>query len=345
MTDIPGEQPDFILERIAQALCKISANGGRIDILPHVRADGDAVGSALAIARTVEQLGGSARVIVDEPLDWTLRNLPGAEKIYIGMPKGPAGGDPADLAVMLDCGETTRLAGRASLYENAGIGIVLDHHISSQPSGGLRLIDPSAAAVGQIVYRLILRMEAIAGHALLSHAHAVCLMGAILTDTGGFRFSNTTRETFMVASALMQYDVDISALSFELLESMTLGKYRLIGEACRKAAFFHDGSVAILCVSQEMLKESGADENDTNGLANMLRAIDSVRVAFVIRNAEDGVIRVNVRSKEGFDSARFSSGFGGGGHARAAGFNLDGTDLDCAAAMLAAKAGEWLTKA
>jgi phosphoesterase RecJ-like protein len=187
-------------------------------------------------------------------------------------------------------------------------------------------------------------MESITGRTLLAHEHAVCIMGAILTDTGGFRFSNTTRETFMVASSLMQYDVDISALSYEMLESMTLAKYRLIGLTSEHARFFHNGRIAMLGVSRKMLEETGADEGDTNGLANMLRAIESVRVAFVLKEGEDGVVRVNIRSKEGFDAAAFASGYGGGGHTRAAGFNLEKTDLGSAESMLAEKAGEWLSR-
>ncbi len=337
--------PEDFLYAIARALYDTAANGGSVDILPHVRADGDAVGSSLAIARAVEQIGGRPRILVEEPLDWTLLRLPGADRILVGLPAGAEGEPGPDAAVMLDCGETSRLSGRATLFERAGVQIVLDHHISSQPSSGLRLIDPSAAAVGQIVYHLIRRLETVAGVPILSHDHAVCIMGAILTDTGGFRFSNTTRETFMVASALMQFDVDISALSFELLETMTLAKYRLIGRTSEHAAFFRDGSIAILGVSRQMLLDTGADENDTNGLANMLRAIDSVRVAFVLKEGESGLVRVNIRSKEGFDAARFATGYGGGGHARAAGFNLENTDLDSASALLAVKAGEWLGKA
>ena len=344
MKDESGLRPEEQFSIIADALCDICAKGGRVDILPHVRADGDAVGSSLAIARAIAQIGGKPRVFVEEPLDWTLSQLPDASNVQVGLPEGIASESASDAAVMLDCNETVRLASRAVLFDKAAIQIVLDHHISSQPSGGLRMIDSTAAAVGQMVYHLIRRMESITGRTLLSHEHAVCIMGAILTDTGGFRFSNTTRETFMVASSLMQYDVDISALSYEMLESMTLAKYQLIGRTSEHAVFFHSGRVAVLGVSKKMLSDTGADENDTNGLANMLRAIDSVRVAFVLKEGEEGVVRVNIRSKEGFDAAGFASAYGGGGHKRAAGFNLEKTDLDSAASMLAEKAGEWLTK-
>lgn len=342
MSDESGRRLEPGLDAIAKALYAVSRSGGTVAILPHVRADGDAVGTSLAVASAVARLGGRPDVRVEEPLDWTLSRLPGAGLIGIGNPEGPERGAEPDAAVMLDCGDVSRLAGRAALYEAARVKIVLDHHISSHPSEGLRLIDPASAAVGEIAYHLIRRMETLSGSELLSHDEANCLMGAILTDTGGFRFSNTTRETFRIASALMQYDVDISALSFDLLESMTLAKYRLIGLANEHAAFHRDGTVAILCVSRQMLLDTGADENDTNGLANMLRAVDSVRVALVLKEGENGIVRVNIRCKEGFDAAGFASAFGGGGHARAAGFNLEGTDLESAAAMLAILAGKRL---
>ena len=366
MKDESGARPEGILDAVAQelcdnsqelsniaqalcdiahALCDISAKGGRIDILPHVRADGDAVGSSLAVAMAIRQLGGNPRVFVEEPLDWTLSQLPDASNVQVGLPDGFTSESPSDAALMLDCNDVVRLASRAVLYDRAAKKIVMDHHISSQPSGELRMIDSSAAAVGQMVYHLIRQMEIIANRTLLAHEHAVCIMGAILTDTGGFRFSNTTRETFMVASSLMQYDVDISALSYEMLESMTLAKYRLIGLASEHARFFQDGKVAVLGVSRKLLEQTGADESDTNGLANMLRAIDTVRVAFVLKEGEDGIVRVNIRSKEGFDAAAFASAYGGGGHTRASGFNLEKTDLESAESMLAEKAGEWLSRA
>ncbi len=170
------------------------------------------------------------------------------------------------------------------------------------------------------MYRLIRLLETKTGRELLSHRIAVCIMGAILTDTGGFRFSNTTRDTFEIASDLMAYEVDVGALSYGLLESMTIEKYRLIGLASTRAVFYHGGDVAVLGITQEMLTETGADETDTNGLANMLRAIHSVQVALVLKESEDGTVRVNIRSKDRFNAAGFAKFFGGGGHARAAVF-------------------------
>lgn len=344
-TDLPGTDPSLIA--IVRTIGRLARSGGSVDILPHVRADGDAAGSSLALAHLVASLGGRPRVVLEESLDWTLASFPGADSIQVGMPRteGEENADHADAAIMLDCGETTRLGSRAPLFTRAGVRIVLDHHLSSQHTEGLSHIDPSAAAVGEIVYRLVRLLEEETGRALLSHDMAVCMMGAILTDTGGFRFSNTTRDTFEIASDLMSYGLDIGELSYGLLESMTVEKYRLTGVASSLAAFHHDGAVAILGITRQMLADTGADENDTNGLANMLRAIQPVRVALVLKEGEDGTVRVNIRSKDGFNSAGFAALFGGGGHARAAGFHLDGTTMQDAAAMLAEKAGEWLDRA
>lgn len=335
---------DPSLTAIALEIGRLARSGGSIDILPHVRADGDAAGSSLALAHLISSLGGRARVVLEEPLDWTLAVLPGADSIQVGMPRteGNMPSEQADAAIMLDCGETARLGARAPLFVRAGIRIVLDHHLSSQHSEGLSHIDPTAAAVGEIVYRLIRLLEEETGRELLSHKMAVCLMGAILTDTGGFRFSNTTKDTFEIASDLMTCGVDVGELSYGLLESMTIEKYRLIGLASTRSVFHHGGDVAVLGITQEMLKETGADETDTNGLANMLRAIHSVQVALVLKESEDGTVRVNIRSKDKFNAAGFAKVFGGGGHARAAGFHLENTTMSDAASMLAEKAGEWL---
>ncbi len=340
--DAPAVSPS--LAAIGRELLLAADRSAIVDILPHVRADGDAAGSALALWFVLTDLGMSARVWLEEPLDWTLGNLPGADQITVFTAEAALGANAADVAVMVDCGETSRLGSRAGLFTTAPVRMVLDHHLSSRDSEGLSHIDSRAAAVGEIVFSLIQWLEKEKKRPFMSPEIATCLMSAILTDTGGFRFSNTTRDTFEIAAELMKCGLDIGELSYGLLESMSLAKYRLIGLAHAHAHFHHNAQLAVLAITREMLSETGAAETDTNGLANMLRAVQSVCLAIVLKIDEDGIVRGNVRSKDGFNAAEFAGLFGGGGHARAAGFQLEGMDLKTAAARVTDVASAWMER-
>ncbi len=329
---------DTALTAIGRMLLSLSNRAAQIDILPHVRADGDAAGSALALWFMLTVLGARPRVWLEE----TLAQLPGADQACVYTPVAARGATHAAAAVMLDCGEISRLGTRAALFSEAPVRIVLDHHLSSRHSEGLSYIDPNAAAVGEIVFYLAQWLEKESNRPLVTREVATCLMSAILTDTGGFRFSNTTRDTFAIAAALMRHGLDIGALSYDLLESMSLAKYRLIGSAGKHAQFLHDEQLAILAVTREMLADAGAVETDINGLANMLRAIQPVCLAIVLRAGENEIVHANIRSKDGFNAADFAARFGGGGHARAAGFQLAGQNLAAAAEQVTAAAAEWM---
>jgi hypothetical protein len=168
-------------------------------------------------------------------------------------------------------------------------------------------------------------------------------MGAILSDTGGFVFSNTTSNTFRIAAQLMNERLDIRQMTYLLFDETSQTKLRLTGEVFSNARFLSDGRVAIGTVSQEQMRRLGAVDEDLDGLVGQLRSAHGVDVAFMLREMPDGTIRVNIRSDERFVAADFASRFGGGGHPRAAGMTLSGISLQAASEWVAGKAGEELS--
>ncbi len=332
------------LEDLAHKLLSFIDSDQEIYLYPHTSIDGDALGSTLALLVVLRKAGVKARFLYDEviPEKYSymedldlIESFPEAEAI-------DAYSHSQALAVLIDCSEPSRTGVRQQLLEKAPQIAVADHHVSESHSGYLGLVDPTAAATGEIIYDLIVLLEKISGRELLDHKISVMLMTAIISDTGRFTFSNTTRRTFEIAAALMRFDVVIRDIVYQLYDLSSKARLRLSGHVFSNTEFYHGDRIALALVSQSVMEACEALDSDLDGLSAQLRNIEGVEVSFLLRELENHAIRVNIRSGSGFDAARFAKTLGGGGHARAAGTTLKNTSIQDAGRLLVEKAGEWL---
>lgn len=285
-------------------------------VTSHHNPDGDALGSMLACAGLLRAMGvESVTAVHCDPVPQRYDWLPGAADIV-----GPEDSamDRADTIVVVDVAQRDRIgkvAGRTS--EDMRV-LVIDHHIENEPWGDAQLIDSTAAATGEIILRLF--------HAAgcePTHDDALNLYVAIATDTGGFRFSNTTAATHRAAAELLTHDIDVGAVTTRVFDRIPMPKYRLMVQLLDNTRFEADGRLAITEVTHEQLEELGASPDDLEGLINFPRNVEGVEVACLLRASKNGQTKMSVRSTEEFNAAEFCNLFGGGGHAAAAGATLE----------------------
>lgn len=286
-------------------------------ILSHVRPDGDALGSQLALALSLEKLGKTVRVWNEDGMLEKYSFLPRAE--WLTQP--PSVKEDVDVVVALDTAVETRLGTPRDAIGSAKLWINIDHHPSNPSYGDLVHIDSASPATGQILFELI------ASEKLpLTQEIAENLYVAISTDTGSFQYPNTTARTFEIAAELTRAGVDVGRVSQLLYENYPRRRIELLRELLGTMRFEADGRVACFSLSLETANRLGVLPEDNEGLIDHLRAIRGVIVAVFFEELPDGKVRVSMRSKsEKADVCAICMKFGGGGHKLAAGARVRGT--------------------
>lgn len=301
--------PEDLLRKIRQ--------GNRFLLTSHVNPDGDAIGSELGLARLLRRLGKGAVVWNRDATPTLYRPLPGSERIHVGE-EPPAGfPDVFDATIVLECPSPDRTGIEKYLPERPVINI--DHHLGNQCYGAVNWVDSAAPAVGEMVYRLSQGLKV-----ALEPEVASCLYLTLVTDTGGFRFSNATPAAFEAAAALVRDGAHPEQVSQWLYESQPLGVVRLLGEMLQTLQIHEEGRVASGRLTREMFARVGASPGDSEGLIDHLRSIAGVDAVALIREREDGSHKVSLRSRGEVDVEKIARHYGGGGHRNAAGFTLEG---------------------
>ncbi len=295
-----------------KALLQALRHAENVAILPHVSADGDAIASSLAIGKLLEKSGVPYTIYIEEPVLETLSFLGGHFVV------NPAEMPTVHTALAVDCGDVYRLGARAPIFESAGVRAVIDHHGTNEGFGDVCVVDPEAAATAEMVAELFRE----AGVPLLEAA--TLLYTGIVTDTGGFRFSNTTPRTHTIAAALLEAGADGAGVCYQVLEQKSLAKMRLEAAVMQELTMAHEGKTAIGLVSEALLQSVGATDADTSHLSGLLRTIKGVEAAVLLREKE-GQIKLSMRTNQFLDAAALCKALGGGGHIRAAGATLCGT--------------------
>ncbi|NMB33052.1 MAG: bifunctional oligoribonuclease/PAP phosphatase NrnA [Clostridium sp.] len=282
----------------------------RIAILPHVSADGDALGSSLAMAMALKELNKLPVVYAEEEIPHTYSFLPGKEffKVY--------GGNPYkyDLVLAVDTGDIERLGERYLIFKDANKTINIDHHPTNTEFAQINLVESGSSAAGEMVYSIIKKMGV-----TINKAIATCLYVAIATDTGSFRYGNTTSNTHRIIADLIGKGVEVAQISQLIFDTVSLPKVRLTGIAIREMEIHGDGKIALMLLTRDMLKEVGASEEDCDGLVNYGRNVEGVEVAIMIRQYADDEYKINLRSNKYVDVSKIAKKHLGGGHIRAAG--------------------------
>ena len=285
--------------------------GQRFLVCSHYRPDGDAVGSMLATGMLLAALGKQADLVTADPIPALYRTLPGAGAIRWA---AHISGD-YDAVILLECDSFARphIEGLDPYFH-----INIDHHATGTPFGNVNWIVPEAAAVGELVFRLIM-----AAGVPLTRDMAVCLYTAILTDTGGFSHGKTSAETFAIAEQLARAGADPVIIAREIYATTSSARLRILGAAL--STIQHEGNLAWLWVTNHDMARTGATDEDLEGIVNYAICIAGVQAAAFLRELPDSAIRVSLRSvKGGLNVAAIAVTLGGGGHENAAGVTLDG---------------------
>jgi phosphoesterase RecJ-like protein len=280
-------------------------------ITSHARPDGDAIGSALALAEILNQMGCKTSVIMADPAPYIYRSLPGVDQIQIAASVE----DKTTPAIILECDSTQR-TGLQGLEGRRLINI--DHHASGSLYADLNWIDEHACAVAELVYRI-----AVAAAVTITPSIATCLYAAILSDTGSFTYPSTTATTFEIAHKLASHGASPSLIARNLYFTNPESKIRLLAVALSNMKC--DGPIAWSWVTDAEMESAGATPEDCEGVVNYLIGIAGVESAVFLREvAPSGEFRLSIRSKGKVDVARIAESFGGGGHRSASGCTLAG---------------------
>mgnify|MGYP000978040495 CR=1 FL=1 len=301
---------DATLSKVAEKL----REARDIVILPHINADGDALGAALALALALRNMDKEVDVLLEEEVPSNLDFLPGQELIKKNPQKS------YHVALNIDNGDITRLGLREPYFHGADIKLSIDHHATNKVEAHYSYIDIKASATGEIVYDLILTY--LGGS--LNKDIALCLYTAIVTDTGGFRYTNTTPRTLEIGAELLKYDIDFPYVIKKVFDMVSHTKLFLMKQTMNSLRLLEQGKLAISYITYEDIKALPAKNDDFEGLVNIGRNLMGVEVSLFLREDPKGHFRGNLRSNNYVDVSKIAEKFNGGGHKRAAGFNREG---------------------
>ena len=292
-------------------------------VTSHARPDGDAIGSSLAAMYLLQAMGKQAVVALADPIPRAFASLPGAQRIVRTQPVMAA-----EVALVLECDSVARTG-----YDHlaAPVTINIDHHRSGADFATLNWIDPAAAAVCAMLYKL-----AVAAGVPISPPFATCLYTGLLTDTVRFTAPSLTAETFALAHQLMQLGADAAGVAQAVYHSVRPARLRVLATALARLQI--DGAVAWSTVSVREIEAAHAEVEDCEDIVNHIIGIEGIRAGAFLREMPEGGYRVSLRSKGGVDVAAVAERLGGGGHQNASGCTLLGDLPEITARLTAALA-------
>lgn len=315
----------------ARELAAAFKPGTHVVLTTHVNADGDGVGSEVGLWHLLRGRGVSATIANPTAIP---------ERFHFLLPDGADKSDRAvkeleraDVIAVLDIGDLSRVGDLGRRVAARGVPVAcIDHHVSpgSLPPGP-RLIDPAATATAELVHDL-----AVALGWPIGPQCARALYVGILTDTGGFRFSNTTPRALQVAAALLEAGVDPESIYEQVYASAPEGRVRLLAEVLETLVVEADAGMAWVTVPPGALERHRADADDLDGIVEFARSVAGTRLALLFRQLANGRVKVSLRSRGPVDVAALAQRFGGGGHVKAAGASLDGAMGEVQETVLAA---------
>ncbi len=291
----------------------------RILVISHVRPDGDAYGSTLALGLSLRAAGKDVVMTNADGLTQPFQFLPGSTGLTTTLPTAP---EQDRLIIAVDCADQKRLGSAFEQWQRTP-DVNIDHHVSNPGYARLNLIDAESPATAQVLYEIITALKW-----PLTPEVASNLYVGLMTDTGSFRYRQTTVRTFEVAARLVEAGADPTDLSESCYQNFRAERLFLMREVFNAIHFANKDRVAWFCLTPEMFARSGATPDETEGLIEYLQAIRTVEVAFLLEAMPEGQTRASVRSRGKVDVQKICAEFGGGGHRLAAGLR---TRLDPAA--------------
>lgn len=281
-------------------------------VVSHVNPDGDATGSATAMAGILQSLGKKVTLVNEGETPEKFLFLPFSQQIHNYSLK------PLDRTftsvIAVDSADRERLGNVTACFANEAKILNIDHHPTNDRYGDVNAICENAAATAVVIFDLLKEMDI-----PMNRDIAQCLYTGLLTDTGGFRYSNTSSRVFEIASELVRYDVSPAKVAERCLETITYPHVKLLQEALTTLEVEENGLVASIEVTQEMLNRTQASEEDVEGIVNYARNLQGVEVGLLFKERNHDEVKVSFRSNSSVDVSAIAQAFGGGGHIRASG--------------------------
>ncbi len=283
-------------------------------IAGHVNPEGDALGSALALALALRAMGKQAEVVNKDPFPQQLLFLPHQDLFF----RREKILQPAEVLVVVDCGSFDRIGYPLPLPIPLIVNI--DHHITNPAFGHVNWLVPTATATGEMIYDLLREMEL-----PITPAIATCLYAALVTETGSFRYVNTTAKSLRVAADLIEKGADPAGIAQAVFETSTVERVSLLGEVLMAMEILPDERIAWICVTQAQLQKTGTTLEDTEDFVTYPRSIKNVEVAVFFREVGHERYKISFRSQGRINAAFLAQKWGGGGHSYAAGCSFSGS--------------------
>jgi phosphoesterase RecJ-like protein len=297
-----------------ESILQLIKRSSTILVAAHESPDGDAIGSTLALANALREMGKEVVAFNRDPVPLEYTFLPGWETVVSEL-------DPSqtfDAGFVLDAGELKRAG--SELRQCCKTLVNVDHHPYSEDFGEIYYLDTEACATGVLIYRILKE----AGHQI-SASVATCIYTAILSDSGSFRYSNANPEAFQVAGEMVGYGVDPWSIASGLYESQDLPRLKLLALCLPTLKVSDCGLYASVAVTTDMYEKVGSNAEHTDRFINYPRSVRGVEVAIFFRQLDDKTFKVGFRSKGNIDVGALARAMNGGGHHNAAGATVDGS--------------------
>lgn len=290
----------------------------RIGISFHTSPDGDSLGSSLALLNILREIGKDVYIMSKESIPDSFTFLPNSFEI---LNTNSEVTENTDTVIILDCGNVERINCNLE-FKNRNYKIInIDHHKSNELYGDVNYVNSSAAAVGEIIYDImnLLNVE-------LNKDIATCIYTSLLTDTGSFRFSNTTLKTHTIAGLMTETGINFPEIHRIIFEDRTYKRIKLYGKVIETLELECNGKVAVLYARKSYFDDLDIENDDTSDLIDFGSKINTVEVSVLLKESRDST-KVSLRSKDYVDVRKIAESFGGGGHIRASGFSV-AMDID-----------------
>ena len=301
----------MVLNDIASLL----KEGKKFLVASHKDPDGDAIGSALALSEALILYGKEVITYNAGPIPDSLSHLSGIERVVDSIDPG----FDFDALLVLDCGNIERVGEMHSVLSKIRPLINIDHHRNNSQFGDLNFVDDQSSSVGEIIYKLMKSADF-----PINKSIAENIFVSLQSDTGSFRYENTTSDTFHIAGDMVDWGVRPWKISRNVMDLYSLKKLKLLEITLKTIELYHSGMLGLLTITKEMQSKANAREFDSEGFVDYPRLIAGVEVGALIKEAGKNFFKISLRSNDWVNVSDLARYFGGGGHPRAAAFTMEG---------------------
>lgn len=291
-------------------------SSNNIAVLAHINEDGDALGSVFALCRVLKNMGKNAVCFLEDVPETRLSFLNGEYEVYKNENTACF-----DLCIALDSGDEKRLGTRAVLFNNSKSTICIDHHSTNIGYADINFIKPDAGSTAEVLFEILKECDF-----KIDDYTAKCLYTGIASDSGCFKYSNTTAKTMRIAAELLEYDFDHAEVLRLLFDTESIENIKLKGYVMNNIESFSDGKIQLIMTDEEILSRFNVEENDAPDLVNIPRSVRGCEIAVELKKRK-GKIRLSLRANR-VDVSEIAKHFGGGGHKLAAGAEVSADTME-----------------